>query len=107
MRDLIERQAEIDTWRADFKGYVDCLDLPMDDYNGIMEYIDEAPSVQPERKTGRWVIRETAYESIEAKCSCCGFETLVDEPGNGLHMVDDLHYCPNCGARMEGNNETD
>lgn len=46
--DAIYRQDAIDTWRSDFKGYVDCLDLPRDDYNGIMEYIDEAPSAQPE-----------------------------------------------------------
>lgn len=45
---LIKHQAAIDAWRADFKGYVDCLDLPRDDYNGIMEYINEAPSAQTE-----------------------------------------------------------
>ena len=48
MSDLISRQAAIDAWKADFKGYVDSLDLLRDDYNGIMEYIDETPSAQPE-----------------------------------------------------------
>lgn len=46
--DLISRQAAIDAWKADFKGYVDSLDLLRDDYNGIMEYIDETPSAQSE-----------------------------------------------------------
>lgn len=38
----------IDEWKRDFKGYIDELDIPRDDYNGIMEYIDEVPSAQPE-----------------------------------------------------------
>lgn len=38
----------IDEWKNDFKGYIDALDIPRDDYNGIMEYIDEVPSAQPD-----------------------------------------------------------
>ena len=48
MSDPISRQTAIDEWRNDFKGYVNALDIPRDDYNGIMEYIDELPSTQPE-----------------------------------------------------------
>lgn len=33
--------------QKDFKGYVDLLNMPRDDYNGIMEYIDELSSVTP------------------------------------------------------------
>lgn len=40
----------IDNWKEDFKTYINTLDLMKDDYNGIMEYIDEVPSVEPERK---------------------------------------------------------
>ena len=53
------------------------------------------------RIRGRWIIRETSSGDTEARCSHCGFTTLVDEPGNGLHMVSDLNFCPNCGAEME------
>lgn len=34
-------------WKKDFKEYVNLLTMPRDDYNGIMEYIDELPSVTP------------------------------------------------------------
>lgn len=44
MDDLISRQASIDEWKNDFKGYVNALNIPRDDYKGIMEYIDELPS---------------------------------------------------------------
>lgn len=37
----------IDEWKNDFKGYVNALNIPRDDYNGIMAYIDELPSTQP------------------------------------------------------------
>ena len=52
-------------------------------------------------KHGHWYVYETGYEDTEAKCSICGFETLVNEPGNGLHMARDLKYCPRCGALMD------
>ena len=41
------RQAAIDEWKNDFKGYINALDIPKDDYKGIMEYINELPSAQP------------------------------------------------------------
>ena len=47
--DLIERQTAIEAWKNDFKGYINALDMPKDDYDGIMAYIDELPSAQPER----------------------------------------------------------
>lgn len=61
MDDLISRQEAIEEWKNDFKGYVNALNIPRDDYNGIcaesvdrklvykeMEYIDELPSAQSE-----------------------------------------------------------
>ena len=36
----------------DFKVYVNSLNIPKADYNGIMEYIDELPSAEPEQ---RWI----------------------------------------------------
>lgn len=66
--------------------------------------LTQLPSA-PERKTGRWKIREDMYGDTEATCSECGFSTVVDQPGNNLHMLSDLHYCPSCGARMEGGDD--
>ena len=68
------------------------------DTKEIVDMLKGLPTAQP--KKGKWILLETAYEDTEAKCSICGFYTLVNEPGNGLHMVDDLNYCPHCGARM-------
>ena len=42
MSDLIE------TWKNDFREFVNSLNLSRDDYKAMMEYIDEIPAVQPD-----------------------------------------------------------
>ena len=37
-------------WQKDFREYIDMLNIPRDDYNGIMGYINEVPSAQPDEK---------------------------------------------------------
>ena len=68
-------------------------------------WLDEAPTVDAVKVVhGSWNIINF-YSGDTAICSVCGCETLVNEPGNGLHNVEDLHYCHNCGAKMDGGNE--
>lgn len=55
-------------------------------------------ALEQETKTGHWIMTSdyltTAYGSVDyVKCSCCGEDSL--EEGN---------YCPNCGCRMESDN---
>ena len=52
----------------------------------VEDTIDDAPTIAPV-KHGRWVMQGTAYG-----CSLCG-EGVIHPFHN---------YCPNCGARMEG-----
>lgn len=54
--EVIERQPTIEPertsvseWQKDFREYMGMLNIPRDDYNGIMEYINEVPSAQPEQ----------------------------------------------------------
>lgn len=50
----------------------------------------ELPSVQP--RTGKWLKdRDNIYH-----CSCCGTDYLMYDA-----VVQDTHYCPNCGCRIE------
>ena len=58
----------------------------------VIEMIKDAPTIEPQRKTGRWEIYVISMLDGEGcKCSECGFE--------GVPYWD---FCPNCGARMEG-----
>lgn len=75
------------------------------DFKAVQRAIDEAPTVDAvEVVHGRWNIINFCSGDT-AICSVCGYEMLVNEPGNGLHNVEDLHYCPNCGAKMDGGND--
>lgn len=82
---------ELSEWKADFKGYINALILPKDDYEGIIEYIDEVPHAQPERKKGKWI-----YNSpVTMKCDQCG---LVIKDWDWHRFKN----CPNCLADMRG-----
>lgn len=67
-------------------------------FDFAMEFVQEAPSTEPERKKGHWIEDETGYGYWI--CSRCGFVTEASA-ANILY-----HFCPNCGTRMEiRNNE--
>jgi hypothetical protein len=103
MSDLISRQAAIDAL-SDYLVEKRCPD------DGTLtcrlienEVINKLPSIQPERKTGRWTLRRVTYlwegvecEKFETRCSCC--ERL---PISEIKST----YCPNCGADMRGEQE--
>lgn len=85
---------ELSEWKADFKGYINALILPKDDYDGIMEYIDEVSHAQPKRNKGKWI-----YNSpVTMKCDQCG---LVIKDWDWHRFKN----CPNCLADMRGEKE--
>lgn len=93
MSDLINRQAALNS----------PVTMVSEGLDWIPAYhIKDLPASQPERKTGRWIPqdhnRRSGYVTTTVyyypKCSECGHS------GNY-----DMSYCPNCGARMEGDAE--
>ena len=90
MDDLISRHAAIDATYDVLASY-SYIDEPGSDVAERVENIlKEMPSVQ--QKTGRWLVNSDGYYPY---CSLC-----KNEP-QGRIMTD---YCPNCGAKMGGNN---
>lgn len=65
--------------------------LPAERY--IVDKIDHMPTIQSEQRTGKWLINCDGYYPY---CSECRIE-----PKSGV-MTD---FCPNCGAKMEGDAE--
>ena len=101
MDELISRQAAIDAWKEDFKGFVNSLDMQRDDYKGIMGYIDEVPYAQPERKKGKWTEANTHTFGIYECDVCKGWTYIPNKPS-------EYNFCPRCGADMrEGEKNED
>ena len=58
----------IETWKNDFRAFVNSLNLSRDDYKTMMEYIDEIPAVQPDH---------TADVSKKVSISCAHENDLI------------------------------
>ena len=98
MDDTISRADAIDEI-ARWIGYLD------DDMIGRIQLgLKRLPSVQPERKKGKWV-HSTVYtdnrgcEFAKCKCSNCGHEEFAIS-----YNVTHGKYCPNCGSYNGGEN---
>lgn len=91
MDDLISRQAAIDFIKD--HSYPVCYDRTSIErgmtLTGIEEALSEIPIVQFEQKLGQWIICSDGYYPY---CSQC-----LNEPQNRVMTK----YCPNCGAKME------
>ena len=94
MDDYISRKDAVE-WFMHFI-MMDEDNIPADVVVGDLKTAIPAADVEPVRM-GQW---ERCFEDwrqqIEGdKCSACGFEYY----GTGIRR---FHYCPNCGAKMEG-----
>lgn len=77
----------------------DCI-MDNDIHNGIMsvknvyEFIEEAPTIDAVPvKHGMWIHNDEWWEFI---CTSCH---------RGIGNIKEYKYCPNCGARMDGDEQ--
>lgn len=89
--DLIERQAAIEAVKGRFS-------MPVD--NLIVEVIGKLPPAEP--KTGEWTSHSVGHAHIPwgFDCSNCKKWVVI-----GKDIIKEYKFCPNCGARMEGEND--
>jgi len=90
--DLVSRQAVIDTIETD---------CSWDMFNewgsrtpigeSIIEAIKRVPSVEPERKLGKWICVNPMVDTL--MCSECGYNIISEDFKS--------NFCPDCGAKME------
>ena len=65
------------------------------DDNGMaaaMHAINDMPTIEPQRKKGKWIDNHTT-------CSECGWQ-MIDDVIESPNIVA-FNFCPNCGAEME------
>ena len=84
-------------------------DDPMDKalYNFAHNKMTDCPSVEPERKVGKWqeVYAESDYQNgwIEFTCENCGYQHGLESGEYDWSFGEPIpwKYCPMCGAKME------
>ena len=103
MSDYIDRAAlgiDFCRWNVfENKSYVD-------GWNAAIKILKEAPAVDvQEIKHGKWIETQEPLGWCDvdcAECSVCHESWIIDEDSS----IDDYecmwHYCPNCGAKMDG-----
>lgn len=85
---FIENRYEI-TWEDDYEGGIKdaCAD--------ILEKISTMPTIEPERKTGKWI-----KDEFGSRCSNCGLYAYRDK----FDRPWESDFCPICGAYTKGEN---
>ena len=83
---LIDADKIVYSWQIDADGQ---------EHDGVTleSIIDKMPTIEPERKTGKWIRTRTTEHDGELYCDQCGQE----HPEQKLIW----NFCPNCGAKME------
>ena len=95
MRDLIDRQAAIYAFQM-FRKY-ESNRSNKDWVDRIEAFLKAQPTIDAEPvRRGRWVGVSPMVDSLE--CSICGWNILGEEF--------ETNYCPNCGAKMEVDDDT-
>lgn len=63
-----------------------------------MPAADVAPVVH-----GKWIIG-TGDDEFDVKCPKCGWDDIFEVAGIAAvkRISETMHYCPNCGAKMDG-----
>ncbi len=90
--DCISRQQAIDDiWTV---SPLACLDRKWVD-----RWLRQLPSIQP--KKGKWISADAIFGGVPFYCSECGENTRDTVMGKPR-----WNFCPNCGAKMEVNNES-
>lgn len=95
MSDLIDRQAAIDALSDEITitGVTNAI-IVKDYVQRVKRKLENLPSAQPERKSGKWVRGDAEKLTCSARCSIC--QNRVYEERSPYK------FCPNCGAKMEG-----
>lgn len=68
------------------------IDLGYREVREIEEYVRSMSTTEPERKTGKWILKEHLYECDKCGCRISRF------PFKG--NIWNYYFCPNCGADM-------
>ena len=89
----------ISEWKEDFKSFINELQMPRDDYNGIMSYIDEGAELLKEQEPEPILYRDNRFTGLPvATCPKCGrFAQQFHSECHG----EETKFCPWCGQAVK------
>ena len=79
------------------------------DTKSIIDVIEDAPTIEPERKVGKWIERnpQNSDKCRLIECDQCGFSHIVGFNVPYEHWIENRNFCERCGADMSGKMESD
>ena len=65
------------------------------------QIVSQMPAVDvSDVRSGEWGTSDKYFSYYQYKCSNCGCDDYTQTDRNGQCKL--MHYCPNCGAKMDG-----
>lgn len=97
--DLISREETLTAF-ADYVG----SGMSMDDYDALWNIVEKMPPVNPQQKTGHWImpVQDDGMSDpiyYQVRCSKCGFDLDPQTWHMELHQYGADKYCPKCGEK--------
>lgn len=81
--------------------FLNCAQNPSTEWDFVEDMIENAPTIEPEVRHGRWIEDHT-----DLICSVCKWKYSDELPfmsNQGLDsMTEAFAHCPHCSARMDG-----
>jgi len=70
-----------------------------------IDLLQNAPTIEPQRKTGKWIERnpQNSDKCRLIECDKCGFSHIVGFNVPYEHWIENRNFCERCGADMRGN----
>ena len=70
-------------------------------YNFTLHRILEQPTIEPERKVGKWIYGESEIGNDGYYCSVCGNFVPWKYGEYDIDFIQEFLFCNKCGAKME------
>ena len=104
---LIDADALMEASKYEF--WQDCSAItPIGEYilGKFRKLIRNMPTIEPERKSGKWTLKPTCSGWYKIVCSQCGYDITGSAPMIGFMPEVEVLWncCPNCGAYMKKEN---
>ena len=99
--DDLKHDVAVDQDSLDYEELTDLnrenIQFDKDCKQNAIDLLQHAPTIEPERKKGKWIEQDDSWDGVYYECSACGEPwTTID----GTPWDNGMHFCPNCGADM-------